>query len=205
MGQSFLNRSLFHCLILLLELFTISVIAISLPNQENVTITGELEVPGNLKIISLTPSQLQLSTITQVSIIIDSMPKFKADFFCVFSSGNLFFETKAMKTDNGVNCSSPEAFPQIEKENFANWKLSVRVADLASANFTVFDCNTYQICFECIFSGFPCEWLREDIKCSYCSQNSNGKCITDRSNNKVLVSLISFLLIWNTLFYCFGF
>lgn len=138
-------------------------------------------------ISSVTPNQLQRTTVTTLDLVVENLPTFpEQQLFCAFSALNKTLITNATRESHGVKCITPgtDDLPNIPQgQHYFTAQLSVRISngiDLAATKFTFFDCNSLNSCTECVSSSFPCDWCVDAKRCTHDSAENcrSGALIT---------------------------
>lgn len=129
-------------------------------------------------ITSVTPPQIQRTTMRTLSLVIENFPSIVGQFLCSFTSQGRTETTNATKsfsraTETGITCATPptDSLPVIGATSHdLVTKLSVRMhngPDFTATNFTFFDCSSYSTCTECVSSPYPCDWCVAGHRCTH--------------------------------------
>uniref|UniRef100_A0A0N5AQC5 Sema domain-containing protein n=1 Tax=Syphacia muris TaxID=451379 RepID=A0A0N5AQC5_9BILA len=137
------------------------------------------------------PSMAPVSKASLLRIEFKRLPEIASDLYCVFEFGkelrakavatNAVVERRTSDSDRRIlNCDTPgfTLLPVMDNRTSILSKLSIRNgtegANLADAQFTLFDCARFSSCTACVSSPFPCDWCLDSNKCVDGSATENS-------------------------------
>lgn len=152
------------------------------------------------KITQVYPDKIQrdnnLAKTTTISLNISNLPTFMGSYKCAFHGNGKTIETAANRTTPYlVNCDTPvhnELPPFPIYTDYITMKLSVVVMrfDIASTNFTLFDCRVHTNCYRCTSSLSNCTWCIKNHLCTHfpvMDCNNNEDFIAGQNNGGMTV------------------
>eukprot|EP00105_Crassostrea_gigas_P003325 XP_011416137.1 PREDICTED: plexin A3 [Crassostrea gigas] len=152
------------------------------------------------KITQVYPEKIQrdknLAKTTTISLYISNLPTFMGSYKCAFHGNGKTIETAANRTTpNMVKCDTPvhnELPPFPIYTDYITMKLSVVVMrfDIASTNFTLFDCKVHSNCYRCTSSLSNCTWCIKNHLCTHfpvMDCNNNEDFIAGQNNDGMTV------------------